>query len=329
MRRIIGGIIAAFVALALIAGLWFYETAFRDTSHPAADAQVVVPRGSSFSDVAALLADKGVIANAFAFRLLAKAEHADTGVHAGAFRFSAHQTEHDVLNQLLTGGAQIAQWVTIPEGFTAQQIAERLADAHLGDENALLDAFMHETIVVAGARTKNLEGYLFPSTYLIPSDASPEAVAKIFTDQFQSELPNDAAQKAKALHMTVPQVVTVASLIEREAKADDERALMAGVYYNRLRIGMPLQVDATIEYALPEHKTALSFADLAIDSPYNSYKFSGLPPTPIANPGKASLDGAFNPAKTEYLYYVYKGDGHHAFAKTLAEHNANVAKYLK
>jgi UPF0755 protein len=104
---------------------------------------------------------------------------------------------------------------------------------------------------------------------------------------------------------------------------------MAGVYYNRLRLGMPLQVDAAIEYALPEHKTELSFHDLAIDSPYNTYKYPGLPPTPIANPGKASLDAAFNPQKSDYLYYVYKGDGHSAFAKTLAEHNANVAKYLK
>jgi UPF0755 protein len=127
----------------------------------------------------------------------------------------------------------------------------------------------------------------------------------------------------------VPQVVTLASLIEREAKSDDERPLMAGVYYNRLRIGMPLEVDASIEYALPEHHDVITYGDLRIDSPYNTYLHAGLPPTPIANPGTPSLQAAFNPKPSPYLYYVYKGNGHHAFARTLTEQNANIAKYLK
>ncbi len=317
MRRFFAGAIGAVLAVVLVAGGWFYDAAFHATSDPAQPTHVVIPRGSSFAEITAVLADHGVIANAFAFRVLAKLTHADTDVHAGEYKFDAHLTERSVLDQLRSGGAQIAVWVTIPEGFTAKEIAERLADAHLGSAVDFERAF------------KGHEGFLFPSTYLVPTDASADAVEKLLTDQFALELPPNAAAKAKALHMTIPQVVIVASLIEREAKVDSERPLMAGVYYNRLRIGMPLEVDATIEYALPEHKTALSFADLAIDSPYNSYKYSGLPPTPIANPGKASLDAAFNPEKSDYLYYVYKGDGHHAFAKTLAEHNANVAKYLK
>jgi UPF0755 protein len=126
----------------------------------------------------------------------------------------------------------------------------------------------------------------------------------------------------------VPQVSTVASLIEREAKADDERPLMAGVYYNRLRAGMPLDVDATIEYVFPTHHDVITRRDLAIDSPYNTYLHGGLPPTPIANPGKASIDAAFAPQASRYLYYVYRGNGHHAFATTLREHNANVERYL-
>jgi UPF0755 protein len=129
--------------------------------------------------------------------------------------------------------------------------------------------------------------------------------------------------------LSVPQVVTLASLIEREAKADDERALMAGVYYNRLRLGMPLQVDATIEYTFPAHKDVITLDDLARDSPYNTYKHLGLPPTPIANPGRPSLLAAFAPRRSEYLYYVYMGNGHHAFSRTLAEHEANIARYLK
>lgn len=147
--------------------------------------------------------------------------------------------------------------------------------------------------------------------------------------QFLKELPADAARKAHARGLTIPQIVTLASLIEREAKADDERPVMAGVYYNRLRLGMPLEVDATIEYALPSHQTVITYSDLRLDSPYNTYLHQGLPPTPIANPGRPSLVAALNPRASEYLYYVYKGNGHHAFAKTLSEQNANVAKYLK
>jgi UPF0755 protein len=129
--------------------------------------------------------------------------------------------------------------------------------------------------------------------------------------------------------VSVPQAVTVASLVEREAKSQADRPQIAAVIYNRLRLGMPLQVDATIEYALPQHKSVLSFADLRIDSPYNSYVHAGLPPTPIANPGLASLQAAFHPAKSENLYYVYCGNGRHVFARTLAEHQANVARCLQ
>jgi len=329
MRAILARVAGALAAAVVVAGLWFYQTALHATGYPAATTHVVIPVGSTFSEIAADLTEKGVIGNAFAFRLLAKLTHAETDVHAGEFRFDAHLTERQVLQQLQSGGAQIAVWVTIPEGFTAKEIAARLADAHVSDAVSLEHAFATSHLTVDGTRTKTLEGFLFPSTYLVPTDASADVVAKQMTDQFALELPRDAAVKAKALHLTVPQVVTVASLVEREAKVDSERALMAGVYYNRLRLGMPLQVDAAIEYALPEHKTELSFRDLAIDSPYNTYKYAGLPPTPIANPGKASLDAAFNPQKSDYLYYVYMGNGHSAFAKTLAEHNANVAKYLK
>jgi UPF0755 protein len=317
---------AAVVAVALG---WFGVSVFFDRSHPGSVTQVIVPRGSTFHDIADQLAKTGVIANAATFRIYAKLKHADTSAHAGAFRFEAHQSAADVLAQLQSGGAQIARWVTIPEGFTAKQIAQRLQDEGFGSALDYYAAFMRDSIVVDGARTKNMEGYLFPSTYLIPTDATPAVVERILSDQFRKELPPDAAAKAKAHGLTVPQAVVVASLIEREAKADDERPLMAGVYYNRLRLGMPLEVDASIEYALPEHHTVITYGDLRTDSPYNTYLHQGLPPTPIANPGGPSLQAAFNPKPSPYLYYVYKGNGHHAFAKTLAEQNANVAKYLK
>jgi UPF0755 protein len=148
------------------------------------------------------------------------------------------------------------------------------------------------------------------------------------TSEFFRALPHDAASQAKGLSVTVPQAIAVASLVEREAKIDADRPMIAGVIYNRLRLGMPLEVDATIEYALPQHKRELSFEDLKIDSPYNSYTHAGLPPTPIANPGRPSMEAALHPSKTEFLYYVYCGNGRHVFAKTLGEHQANVARCL-
>ncbi|HTZ56119.1 MAG TPA: endolytic transglycosylase MltG [Candidatus Acidoferrum sp.] len=310
------------IATALVAllggvaiAVW-YSIVFLDRSLPTDSVQVVIPRGSSLGDIASLLQDRGVISNAFAFRVLARVAHNDTDVRAGAYAFAPHATAADVLNQLLTGGAQVATWVTIPEGFTAKQIAQRLQGEGVGKADAFDRAF------------RGHEGFLFPSTYLIPLAATPEQVTRMFTDQFAKELPPDAAQRARALHVSVRQAVTVASLVEREAQIEADRPMIAGVIYNRLRQGIPLQVDATIEYALPAHKTELSLRDLRVDSPYNTYAHTGLPPTPIANPGLPSLEAALHPAKTDALYYVYCGNGHHVFAKTLAEHQANVERCL-
>jgi UPF0755 protein len=247
---------------------------------------------------------------------------------AGEYAFDAHRTEGEILQQVVSGGEQVAQWVTIPEGFTAKEIAQRLAEQDLGDAADLQAAFLDTSLQIGGTRTRSLEGYLFPDTYLVPTSARPAEIAKIMTDQFRAELPPDASSQARKLGYSIPQIVVLASLVEREAKADDERALMAGVYYNRLRLHMPLQVDATLEYTFAHHKEVITYADLARDTPYNTYLHAGLPPTPIANPGRASLFAAFHPRASKYLYYVYEGNGHHAFSRTLAEHNANVARYL-
>jgi UPF0755 protein len=298
------------------ASLWFRSAVYGDRSLPVHATRIVIPRGTTFGGVVAILQAQGVLAHPLAFRLLARMRGTEADVKAGEYRFEPGQTSDEIL-QTLVSGNQVAVWVTIPEGFTAREIAQSFAAHGLGDEGAFERAFTPH------------EGFLFPSTYLVPNPIAPDAAARIMTDQFARELPADAAARAKALGRTIPEIVTIASLIEREAKADDERGLMAGVYYNRLQRGMPLEVDASIEYALPEHHTVITERDLELDSPYNTYRRAGLPPTPIANPGKPSLDAAFHPVASDYLFYVYKGDGHHAFAKTLAEHNANVARYLK
>jgi UPF0755 protein len=309
--------------------LWFRYAVYDDRALPRTTTDVVIPRGSTFGEIARILEDHRIVSHPIAFRILARLRQDDVSIEAGEYRFAAHRTSDEVLRELVAGSPEIAVWVTIPEGFTAREIAQTLAAHHLGDDRAFERYFLAGHLWLDGRRTPSLEGYLFPSTYLIPDDSTPASVAKTLTEQFYRELPADAGARARALGRTIPEVVTVASLVEREAQSDDERALMAGVYYNRLRLGMPLEVDATIEYVFPEHHVVITKRDLAINSPYNTYLHLGLPPTPIANPGKPSLDAAFNPQPSDYLYYVYKGDGHHAFAKTLAEHNANVAHYLK
>jgi UPF0755 protein len=331
-RALVDTSIAILVTVGVIvtaSSLWFRNAVYVDASLPRTSTSIVIPRGATFGDVVGVLQTHDMLAHPIAFRILARMRNDEGDVKAGEYIFAPHQTSDAILRKLVAGEAQVAVWVTIPEGFTARQIALTLAERKLGNSAAYDGVFLHDGIDLDGQRTPSLEGYLFPSTYLVPLDVTPASAAKLMTDQFRKELPADAAERARALGRTIPDVVTIASLVEREAKADDERALMAGVYYNRLRLGMPLEVDATIEYVFPEHHDVITKRDLAIDSPYNTYLHTGLPPTPIANPGKASLDAAFDPRASDYLYYVYKGDGHHAFARTLAEHNANVERYLK
>jgi UPF0755 protein len=330
-RALIGVGVATIVGVGVIvfaASTWFREAVYVDAPLPTSATHVIIPRGTSFGGVVARLRERGVLAHPLAFRLLARLRHVDGDVKAGEYAFPAHQTTDQILERLVRG-EQSAVWVTIPEGFTAKQIAQEMQAHGLGTEASYDEFFLHHGIELDGTQTPTMEGYLFPSTYLIPSDADPTTTAKILVAQFRSELPPDAEARAKALGRTVPEVIAIASLVEREGKVDDERPLIASVIYNRLRLGMPLEVDASLEYAFPEHHDVITKRDLGIDSPYNTYRHVGLPPTPIANPGKPSLDAAFRPAHTDYLYYVAKGDGRHAFAKTLAEHNANVARYLK
>jgi UPF0755 protein len=326
------GLTFAFMAIAIVvviaaASAWFRNAVYGDRSQPTVATTYIVPPGATLANVATGLQQAGVLAHPIAFRILARLRGDETAVQTGQFAFPAHQTSDEILRRLTSGTAD-AVWVTFPEGFTARQIGQRLGKRSLANAGAFERYAAHTSLDVDGTRTPSLEGYLFPSTYLVPVGSSPERIARILTDQFFRELPPDAAAKARRVGLTVPQVITLASLIEREAQADDERALMAGVYYNRLRAGMPLDVDATIEYVFPEHHTVITRRDLEIDSAYNTYRHIGLPPTPIANPGKASIDAAFAPVPSPYLFYVYKGNGHHAFAKTLEEHNANVERYL-
>jgi UPF0755 protein len=330
-RALIGVALATLVGVGVTvfaAATWFRDAVYVSAELPAKQTDVVIPRGATFTDVVAILRADGVLAHPLAFRILARLRHVESAVKAGEYRFPAHQTSDEVLARLVRG-EQTAVWVTIPEGYTAKEVARALAERGLGAASAYDRIFLHQGVEIGGRRTSTMEGYLFPSTYLIPTDDTPAGAARILVDQFRRELPPDAQASAHRLGRSLPEVVTIASIIEREGKLDADRPLIGSVIYNRLRLGMPLEVDASIEYVFAEHHDVITKRDLQIDSPYNTYRHTGLPPTPIANPGKASLDAAFHPARSDYLYYIAKSDGHSVFAKTLAEHNANVERYLK
>ena len=327
MRQIGRGLGVAILIIALVTGyLWW--SLYADRRLPVAATSVDIAPGAGIDDIVGQLEAQGVVSSAKLLLLYLRAHHMTSSIQAAEYDFPAHENIPEVAAALKSGGHPSAVWITVPEGFTAAQIAARLEHHGLAEAPYFLLAVHEGSIFIDGVRTRGLEGYLFPDTYLVPRHATAAAIAALMTRQFLRVLPPHHASLSHRLGYTVPQIVTVASMVEREAKVNDERALIAAVIYNRLRRGMPLEVDATIEYALPRHKTQLSFGDLALDSPYNTYKHAGLPPTPIANPGLKSLLAAFHPATVDYLYYVYRGNGRHQFSHTLEEQQAAERKYL-
>jgi UPF0755 protein len=294
---------------------------------PAIEMTVIIEKGTTFSEAAQQIGNAG-IADTWALRLLERLHVRSGELAAGKFVFRPRMTAAEVYAELKSSALPVARWVTIPEGFTIRQIDARLRAGGFANARNFSVYALHQSIRIGGVKTRSLEGFLFPSTYFIANDADSPAIAAMMVAEFRRRLPLDAAALAAKQHVTVPQAVTVASLIEREAKRNEERPLMAGVYYHRLAIGMPLEVDATLEYGFAKHHTVITERDLRKDTPYNSYKHRGLPPTPIANPGLPSLLAALHPVHTNYLYYVYRGGGRHAFAASLKEHNQNVNRYL-
>ena len=317
--------LAVLVVLAVGGVVWML---FVDRRFPAEPTTVDIAPGTSPEVITQQLGQAGVVASPSVLLVYLRARHMTSTILAAEYDFPAHQSVAEVAERLATGGHAAAVWITIPEGFTAAQIAQRLEMHGLVDGQTFLAIVTTTDLSFGRARTRGLEGYLFPDTYLMPRHGSASAIAALMTSQFMRELPAGYLPAAHKLGFSVPQVVIIASMVEREAKVDAERRVIAGVIYNRLRRHMPLEIDATIEYALPHHKQQLSFHDLAVNSPYNTYKHAGLPPTPIANPGRKSLLAAFHPATVDYLYYVYRGHGRHQFSRTLQEQQAAERKYL-
>lgn len=286
--------------------------------------QIEIPPGTSTAEMGEMLAEAGVVDNALMFRLRVRFSEYDGLLKAGVYDLATGMPYGVVMDRLAEGPPILYVRLTIPEGFTIDQIAERLEEQTgiAADEFSALaktgaDGFGRDHLAEAGG---SLEGYLFPKTYRIREGATARDVITMMLDQFDKETAGLDMSHAASQGLTLHDIVTLASMIEKEAKLADERPLVASVIYNRLSAGMRLEIDATIEYVLPGHRFRLRNQDLKTDSPYNTYLHKGLPPGPIASPGLASLEAAAAPAETGYLYYVLTGtDGSHTFTTTREE----------
>lgn len=332
VRRFLLGCVALPMLLLGGALLWAWAQ-LRPAGSGAQAVTVVVPPRTGSAEIADLLARRGLIRNALLFRLYAGMRGTTRRWKPGEYRLSPDMTAAEIAQRLAgaeTNEPGAERSVTIPEGFTLQQIAERLEAQHLVPDAAafLADARRKPTGFSAPfpLPESGLEGYLYPETYQFAADSSPNDLAQTMLDRFTNAFyePNrgELAQSGHSLH----EIVTIASLIEKEAKIEEDRARIAGVIENRLHKGMRLQIDATVLYALGYHKNRVMYADLKTESPYNTYRHAGLPPGPIASPGLASLKAALHPENHDYLFYVAGSGGAHIFTRTEAEHNAAIAR---
>lgn len=290
--------------------------------------EVVIPSGSTTEAISDILLNEELIQSKLAFKELAKDLGADTAFKAGTYHLDRTMDAETIIG-IISGGEVYRETVkfTIPEGFENRQIIDRLVSEGLVEEEALLSALDSTVYDYAFLeqvdRSMHLEGYLYPDTYEIEVGASAEEIVDVMLRQFDRIFKPEYYERLEALDMDLNELITLASIIEREAKLDEERALISSVFHNRLNIDMRLQSCATIQYALGERKEVLSYADLEIESPYNTYTYYGLPPAPIASPGEASIIAALYPEETDYLFFVTKetGDGSHYFNETLDGHN--------
>ena len=283
--------------------------------------RVIVPRGASFKTATDSLAHAGLVSWPKLFRTYARVTGGDRDIKPGTYLLK-HGTPWKAIVGALNGGHGLVNTITIPEGFSLQQIIPALAKA-LNVPADSVKAAVRDTAVLArlDIPTPTLEGYLFPDTYAFPAGTPARLAVAEMVKEFEREWKPSWDTRLAELKINRHDLVTMASIVEKEARLPEERPVIAAVYYNRLRDGMLLQADPTVQYALGRHVVRVMFRDLEVESPYNTYKHAGLPPGPIASPGAASLAAAANPARVPYRYFVASSDGHHEFRTTLNEHD--------
>lgn len=319
MKKRIYILIGILLIIFLFCFLWWKQTVLPPNSTNKEYITFTIKRGEDTRSIADRLAKEGLIRSPLSFFLLFRIGAVEENIQAGNFRLNPSMDLYTVANSLSHGSVDI--WVTIPEGWRKEEIALKIAQ-----ELSIPESEFNKVAQ---------EGYMFPDTYLVPADASSSGVVKIFMDNFNKKVNLGIREKAAKNGLSLDKLINIASLVEREAKLPEDRPLVASVILNRLRIGMKLDIDATIQYALGYQsdrkswwKKDLTIEDLEIDSPFNTYKNAGLPPGPISNPGLAAINSVIETPETDYIYYVADKNGKTHFAKSIEEHNTNISKYL-
>jgi UPF0755 protein len=294
---------------------------------------IYIPADASARQVASILEENGVIRNQNAFLSYCRKEKLDTMLKPGHYTFNRSQALTEIAHSIAEGKV-VKIKVTIPEGYSVKEIGAMLVEKQLCTKEswqvAIKAEYPYDFLKNVPASNKyRLEGFLFPDTYYIEENTSPEEIINMMLQNFEQVWNNDFAAQAQAKNMDIYETVILASLIEEEAMHEDERRTISGVINNRLQDGMYLQLCPTVLYCFDQKKTKLYDADLEIESPYNTYRHPGLPPGPISNPGKASIAAALNPEKNPYYFYVSKGDGSHHFSRTFQEHLQAMSRYLQ
>ena len=319
--------ISAFTALSAFTA----STALTACGSSPKAARVILPPGASFGAVTDSLKAHGVVANPRWFKILARIRGVDRSVHAGVYEFPAGTSEWTILG-MLAKGKKAALRFTVPEGLTIQEVGSLAAEKLGIPEDSFVRAARDSQTasVILGMRVPSFEGFLRPETYILPADIDARELVRLMAEGFQSEWKPAWDARLDSIKMNRLQVVTLASIVEGEARADDERETIAGVYRNRLRIGMALQADPTVQYAISlkrgRRKSRLFEKDYQFKSPYNTYLNPGLPPGPVNSPSRRSLEAALYPADVRYLYFVAGPDGRHVFSRTYSEHLRAVRK---
>jgi UPF0755 protein len=331
MKRLLGIFFLLVMIAAAAGGFWFYTGVDRPFKAYAGSEQFVdIPKGAGSAAIAKQLADAGVIPDVNSFRLALWISGKGRHLQAGEYRFDHPVTAREVADKIARGDIFVRP-ITFPEGLTIRQMASVYEAKGFGPAQDFLSAAKNAALVSAlDPDAKDLEGYLYPDTYKLKRKETAEQLVPKMVTAFMKAMTPELLEKADERSLTVRQLVTLASIVEKETGNKEERPLVAAVYANRLRIGMPLQCDPTVIYALDRanrYNGNLTRENLQYDSPYNTYRYPGLPPGPIASPGRASIEAAASPAAADFLYFVSRNDGTHAFAKTLDEHNRNVQKY--
>ena len=335
---ILGGTLSLLIFLAAFSfyGWWqVYKPVCPGICSGQSPVAIKIDKGMGVKEISSLLSQRGLIRNKFWFEVYIWAKKQESRMQAGGYELSITQNVPEIVS-VITGGKVIKDetQITFPEGFTMAQIKERfLAQGFSVAENLnqekIGDYQVQYKLLAQAPSEASLEGFLFPDTYRFKNDTKEAEIVKKLLDNFDKKMLPEWREAIAKQNKTIYEVIILASIVQQEAIGDQDMPMIAGVFANRLRIGMALESDATINYVTGKKDRQPLYEDLKVNSPYNTYQNRGLPPTPICNPGAAAIEAAINPATTDYLFFLHPLDGATVFSKTLDEHNRNKVKWLK